>query len=407
MGSIITLSLGRLEVDWGKNGIGRDHSLLFFPQDVKDVTYFYADNFKEKKPGYARLLGSIKMRLELLGYTLSSCKLMYEYGLEVSEYVDFPKIPFEGFARALTNVDVDKVRLPDDPEWYDFGEWVVKNILEDYEFIKSNPEFGKLTKNDGFFFENIDPYVILRLLAENENNVNKEVVWRFSDVLEGGWVDKDSVYQGLQDQDRYLIVTEGSSDSAILKKSAELVIPDVADFFYFIDMSENYPFTGTGNLYRFCQGLARIKIQNRILVVFDNDTAGHEAYKKVRKVELPPNMHVALLPNLDECRPFNTVGPTGNSEEDINGRAVSIEMFLDLNHGAKRKPAVRWTSYNENLNCYQGELIDKEYYVRSFLKRKRFSGYDMSKLVLLWHHLMGCCIADGASHIASAAASHH
>lgn len=396
MGSIITLSLGHLEIDWGKNGIGRDHSRLFFPHDVKDVTYFYAGNYQEKKPGYARSLASVKMRLELLGYTLSSCRRIYEYDLEFGEYFDSPKIPFEGFARALTKVDVGKIRLPDDPEWYDFGEWVVKNILKDHEFIKAYPELKKLTKSDGIFFENLDPYVILRVLAENKNNVNKEVVWRFADVLEGGWVDKGSVYKGLQDQDRYLIVTEGSSDSAILKKSTELVVPDVADFFDFIDMSENYPFTGTGNLFRFCQGLARIKIQNPILVVFDNDTAGHEAYQKTKDLELPPNMHIALLPNLDECRSFKTVGPTGISKEDVNGKAVSIEMFLDLNHEVNSKPSVRWTSYNDRLNCYQGELINKESYVRSFLKPTRLSGYDMSKLLLLWQHLIGCCIEDSA-----------
>ena len=397
MGSIITLSLGRLEVDWGKNSIGRDHSLLFLPDDVKDVTYFYADNIRKKKPGYLRSLASIKNRLELLGYTLSACRKMYENDLDISEYVDSTKIPYEVFARALKTVDVEKIRLPeDDPGWYDFGEWVVKNVLDDHEFIKSNPQFGSLTKDDGMFFENLDPYIILRLLAENENNFDKKVVWRFADVLEGGWVDKDSIYQGLQDQNRYLIVTEGSSDSAILKKTAGLVIPDNSDFFYFIDMSENYPFTGTGNLYRFCQGLARIKIQNRTIVVFDNDTAGREAHQKARELKLPPNMHITLLPNLDECRCFDTVGPTGNSKDDVNGQAVSIEMFLDFRYGVIGMPKVRWTSYNDKLNCYQGELINKEYYVRSFLKRKRFSDYDLSKLQLLWQHLIGCCIADDA-----------
>lgn len=397
MGSIITLSLGRLEVDWGKNGIGRDHSLLFFPDDVKDVTYFYADDIEEKKPGYARSLASIKKRLELLGYTLSSCRKMYEHDLEDVEYVTPPKISYEVFARALNKVDVEKMKLPeDDPEWYDFGAWVVKKVLEDQQFIELNPQFGNLTRSDGEFFENLDPYVVMRLLAENENNLNKEVVWRFADVLEGGWIDKDSVYQGLQDENRYLVVTEGSSDSAVLKKSAALVMPDVSDFFYFIDMSENYPFTGTGNLYRFCQGLARIKIQNRTLVVFDNDTAGREAYQKVNELELPPNMHIALLPNLDMCKCFNTVGPTGKSKDDVNGKAVSIEMFLDLRHGVKGTPEVRWTSYNEKLNCYQGELINKEHYVRSFLKRTRLQGYDLSRLLLLWQHLIKCCIADGA-----------
>ena len=52
---------------------------------------------------------------------------------------------------------------------------------------------------------------------------------------------------------------------------ASVYFAPLRDFFDFVDMTENYPFTGAGNLYRFCQGLARIRIQNRILVVLDND----------------------------------------------------------------------------------------------------------------------------------------
>src|SRR6202043_1566387 len=105
------------------------------------------------------------------------------------------------------------------------------------------------------FFENLDPYVILRLLCENPANLDQNVIWRFQDVLESGWIseDLDDPYEGLDDTDRYLIVTEGSSETSIPETSVSLVHAEVADFFNFIDMSENYPFTGTGSLYRFCQ----------------------------------------------------------------------------------------------------------------------------------------------------------
>jgi hypothetical protein len=41
-----------------------------------------------------------------------------------------------------------------------------------------------------------------------------------------------------------LIVTEGSSDTNILKKGLDMLYPDIADFFCFVDMKENYPFAG-------------------------------------------------------------------------------------------------------------------------------------------------------------------
>jgi hypothetical protein len=49
---------------------------------------------------------------------------------------------------------------------------------------------------------------------------------------------------------RFLIVTEGSSDAAIIGKAFRLLSPHIADFFDFVDMEEGYPFSGTGNVFR-------------------------------------------------------------------------------------------------------------------------------------------------------------
>ena len=77
-------------------------------------------------------------------------------------------------------------------------------------------------------------------------------------------------------------------------------------------------------------------------------------------------MHVTVLPELDELANFKTVGPSGESTEDINGKAVSIELFLDLRYGSDAEAAVRWTSFNAAMAAYQGELIHKECYARAF-----------------------------------------
>lgn len=244
----------------------------------------------------------------------------------------------------------------------------------------------------GLFYEDLDPYIALRLLAENPKNLERDIIWRFEDYRSSAPDGKaPTIYEGLLDSDRFLIVTEGSSDSAILSKSLPLVAPDVEDFFYFIDMTNNYPFTGTGNVFRFCQGLARIRIQNNILVLLDNDTAGHEVKQRILELDLPPKMRVTTLPDIKEAHHFTTLGPTGKTVENVNGKAVSIEFFLDLTPKQK-KPTVRWTSFNESAGHYQGELIDKETYVRDFHKRHGQSdGYDLSKLRNLWSHIIETC----------------
>lgn len=55
---------------------------------------------------------------------------------------------------------------------------------------------------------------------------------------------------------------------------------------------------------------------------------------------------------------FKMVGLQGNSVENINGKAVAIEDFLDFN-SVDKPPCVRWTSYNVGEKKYQGELINK------------------------------------------------
>lgn len=392
MGSIISLSLGALELDWGKNSFFRNHSALFKPDDIRPAPYHYADGVVEDKPAFVRSLRSVVRRLDLLGYSLPGCERLYEEAVATTlHYYPAPILTFQQFAEVMRNVNVAAVRMPEDKEGYDLGE-LPRELLADPEFTKTDGRLASLTRDDGNFFENLDAYVPLRLLAEHPDNMEKEVVWRFSDEVEGGWVAEGDLYEGVPQSDRCLIVTEGSSDGAILRDALSIVAPDVVDFFEFVDMSDNYPFTGTGNLFRFCQGLARIKIQNRILIVLDNDTAGRAAYRKISTLDLPPRMRVAVLPGLEECCNVRTMGPSGAQYENINGRAVSIEWFLDTSIPDHPEPIVRWSAYNDELDAYQGELVDKEAYVRHFFATvKRGAAPESSKLVELWDHLIATC----------------
>lgn len=398
MGSIISLSIDRFEIDWGKNNCFINHSRLFLPDDIGLAPYHYVDEDTElpfvlENKAYVRPLGSVVKRLELLGYTIKECRDMYDrLCTQIPEYHEKPDIDFDLFAKAVSSIDSEQFRLPD-PYWeWDLGEYVIKNILSDPEFTKTHAGFESLTREEGTFFENIDPYLTLRLLALNPANLNRLVVWRHADVVEGGWVEEDKLYEGLQEEDKYLIVTEGSTDTFILRKSLLSVQPEVADFFRFIDMKENYPFTGTGNLLRFCQGLAKINIQNKVVVIFDNDTAGRAAYEQVLKVSLPNSMTIMKLPSLPEFERIRTLGPSGEQIEDVNGRAVAIEAFLDLGFQRAEEPKVRWTSYDKTLGEYQGELIDKDSYVRIFSANMSSStDYDLTKLSYLWKNILAGC----------------
>ena len=104
--------------------------------------------------------------------------------------------------------------MPEDGD-YNLGEYVARAIFADPEFTKTESRLGSLTDEDGTFFENLDPYIPLRLLAENPQNLDQHIVWAFADIVEGGWVTPDELYEGVPDENRWLIVTEGSSDGSV------------------------------------------------------------------------------------------------------------------------------------------------------------------------------------------------
>lgn len=393
MGSLLTLSIGSFEIDWGKLNIAHNHSALFVDGDLAQADYYYSDDSVAKGPAFVRPLRSVVDRLELLGYTVNDCRDEYEgltraaRGEETS-----PVIGFDEFARILRSVDVTAVRLPEPEHEYDFdfGEFASRAILSDPAFIKASPVLDGLTREQGGFFENLHPYVVLRLLAANPANLDLDVVWRTSETGDSH-LPLGEFRPGVSDTEKILVVTEGSTDGAVLKRSLPIVMPHVADFFSFIDMTDNYPFTGTGNVVRFCQGLARIKIQNRVLVVLDNDTAGLEAFHRIQELDLPPRMRATVLPDLEECRNVQTLGPGGEQRMDVNGKAVSIEWFVNTRLPERGEPTVRWTGFNEARSTYQGELVDKQAYTKHFYEQVGRSRQEWPKLGQLWRHLMRTC----------------
>lgn len=394
MGSMIHLAIGNFEVDWGKNNVFTMHGVLFKSSDVTQVAYNYVDDdgkiVIEMHEGAARPLSSVVHRLELLGYTLKGARREFEAVL-TSLAIEEPLVTFDMLAEALQRVNVEEV-VVDDYEHHDFGKFFAREI---FARLKLDPVIEQMygARYDlGELMENLQPYVILRLLAENPANLTRNVTWHFADVVAGGWVERDDVMRELGAARKFLIVTEGSSDAKILAHALEMLRPDVADFFYFVDMEEGYPFTGTGNLHRFCQGLVSIRIENRVLIIYDNDAEGSARLSDASRLRLPPNMRVMQLPSHPSLTTCACVGPEGVGTADINGCAAAIECYLDLGWKTSKPPIVRWTSYHSS-GRYQGELVDKEVYTRHFLHlRYRQSGYDFTKLEVVLDEMIAQCV---------------
>ena len=295
MSSMIILGIDKLEIDWGKYNRFADHSILFLQSDITLIPYY--DDVVEMKEGFSRKLGSIKRRLDLLGYSLQTILQKYEEHLGMmSAYYSDVAISFEQFRRIINSIDFETIPADSNYGVCNLDEFISYYVLRDPEVRRCLSPDIEIGADLNVFFANLDPYLTLRLLAENEKNVDRLVQWRSADAVEVAddmvvtdWESRDNVVTPLSNAEKILVVTEGSTDSFIIKRAMKTLSPDIADFFHFVDMEENYPFTGAGNLFNFCRGLSKIKIQNNVLAIFDNDAAGTESFDQVRNLHRPKN----------------------------------------------------------------------------------------------------------------------
>ena len=399
MGTEITLDIGGMTITWSKNDRGHDHGFLFqsadrkrFHCDVADYEEGGSDAAKvaEMEIGFTRPLRTVVPRLELLGYTIAAAKVDYDEMAEACREQDSEETPpdlmtFEEFVALLKTVavgDLDNTfvsNLDDSAVQGRFNDERQKARIPYYssydtDAYSERSYFGSLVRF-------LHPYALLRLLAENPANLDLNLDWQYGPLVSAGWAQADQFEPNARRTQTYLIATEGSSDIHILDRAFQLLRPEIADFFRFIDVKEGHPFSGTGSLVKFAEGLAKIDVHNRTVFLLDNDAEGVSGFRKISKMVLPMNMRTITLPPLDAFSKFPSCGPDGELLADINGKAASIECYLDLSANGLPRPLVRWTNFKEDMGVYQGSLVEKERYYKAFFDRTgRKEPYDTSNL---------------------------
>lgn len=415
MGTSIELRIGNVSLSYSKNFMGEDYGFLFqegdlFRRKTDSINYDYYEEHPEEKEElaeaeelFARTLSRILPRLEILGFTLEAARA--EYQAVVTEAVDMasyseleePKmeyLTFEEFCNLAC-----RYPLGDLKSGYVEYETPDRDILSQGRFAADIDLFNRVpgSDNSDFYWSEtsflsakvciLSAESMLQIFALNAANAEIEVTWEFGPIVHAGWVQREAFQPGARQKQKILIATEGASDARIIRRSLDILRPDVADFFNFVDVDERHHFWGTGNLVKFAEGLLRIDVLNQVLFVFDNDAEGVDAFHKLEKLKLPANMRAMVLPDLEEFREFSTRGPEGVSVSDINGRAAAIECYLDLHLDQYTSPQITWSNFKKDINAWHGVLDFKESYSKHFYDQSddqlRNGGYDVSKLLKL------------------------
>ncbi|KPF82327.1 hypothetical protein IP70_21760 [alpha proteobacterium AAP38] len=426
MGAEIYLELGGLALSWAKNHRGPDHGALFQEGDRRavrsdqiDHVYFQEEN-EDPSPmemAFVRKLKQIVPRLDLLGFTLEQARSVYDHWTvrwkEEREGIADPEAPpipellsFEEYCAFVNRQPVTELGdsfLDDDGK----GRFIDDEATLDR--IPRSFDHDDLYWSERSYFGSriniLHPYLMLRILAGNAVNLETDVVWQYGPLVEAGWAMVTEFTPLARRTETFLIATEGSSDAHILRHGFELLRPEVADFFRFIDVSDRHPFPGTGNLLKFAEGLAKIDVHNQTIFVFDNDAEGTEAYNKLGALVLPSNLRAMLLPSLDAFGSFPAKGPQGDHEADINGRAAAIECYLDHRLKDYPPPRIIWSNYKKETDTYQGALEYKEAYTKAFLKltpdKLATTGYQTGNIEKVLDALIEQCTLMASGELAA------
>lgn len=347
-------------------------------------------------------------RLALLGATDTTVRSAFEKWLESAratwrEYRDsWTGEEQMGAARICTALDT-----------LDFNEWkhqANKAIHARYGSDAAKPtdpfEQRFHDYDDSFLhFAGYGSLVGLRALLEACPEA-KEVSLDVGDLVDAGHYEED---ERICDQARSrlpfianpleptIILGEGSTDLLVLQHALAAMYPELVDYFSFFDHAEFSVDGGTTYLVKFLRAFAGARMTARMVAVFDNDTAGVQAYTQALALNLPTNFIITCLPDIELARRYPTIGPSGPAEVDVNGSAAGIELYLGENalrrHGVLRP--VRWTGYVPSAAKYQGEVEGKSEVLRAFLDgitrmaSKEAARAQFPELAAVWQRIFG------------------
>jgi hypothetical protein len=326
---------------------------------------------------YSCETGKVIDRLNVMGFTLRCVREAFDIGrkAELAKYESWAEedsdsqwfakhwnflegLTFDAYATAFAKVIADGLRpVPFDDHKKVGLDPVIKYILGD------NDEYL-------FGFPGTDVRLLLRLACDLVS-ANSCVVQDITELVHSGYYGEEelvcenatrALIAGHPENSPRIILTEGSTDTAILKEALALLYPHLSAYYSFLDFNSPRSPGGAGHLVSLVKAFSAAGITNRIVALFDNDTAAREATRALATISLLPNIAVRHYPDLELLRTYPTLGPGGLASLDVNGLAGSIELYLGqdvLRDGQDTLTPVQWKGYSETLKQYQGEVMRK------------------------------------------------
>jgi hypothetical protein len=322
-------------------------------------------------------------RLELMGFTRSKAIGVYEeciaeYRKRIEGRYQYLVLPQEKYEREMS--------LLKDAT---FEKWTeqVKKAISGPSYVSLDAGTDELPPWVWEVWENTDIRFLLRGIIECCND-ETPVIQDITRLIEGGWYkDTDELYtlayttlvMDYRTQGPIVVLTEGSTDQQVLSSALQLLYPHLSESFSFMDFATSNAAGGASVLVSTVRSFAGAGITNRVVALFDNDTAARDAIRVLAQTQLPENIKVMRYPYLELAASYPTLGPTGLVSMDVNELACSVELFFGrdvLQREDGTLSPIQWRGYVTALKQYQGEVLGKTDLQRRFLDKVARSRED-------------------------------
>lgn len=378
MGSISHLYIDSFPIFYASKGYYEDIvNLIFLESDFKKFERHFKDRNKvvwgdsyENEDGLEEIRAFYstaqicKERLELFGASYDKAKLDFENAfqeLKVEDIYDFTKlksISYETYLKEIKkNLGSGKMKI--DLNYYkDFSDYLLE-----YDFIIENQ---KLELALWSIFYVLEPEAVIE--------------YDLTDIIEAGWT--SDCPSDLINTEKIIVLTEGKTDTEFLKSCLKIFFPYLEGFYHFMDFENSKYEASASRLVHSIKSFVGSGIKNKIVGIFDNDSAALKEIKNLNKVKLPDNIRILQYPVIEFAKDYPTIGPSGIQKMNINGFAGSIEMYLGRDCLIENDNfiPIQWTGYIESIQKYQGVILNKEMIQKKFRKKvKEFDKNDYNK----------------------------
>jgi hypothetical protein len=354
MGTICGLTINGYDFFETKNDYQRDIINLIFDESdffISREKHEDGSDFITKK--FISKVGICKKKLEIYGNDFSRSKKDFDIAIEkyISEYdITFDNekdVSYDNYQR-LIEVNINK------------GTKTYEDCDNPY-----SSNFEEFIRSCDFTIPNQKEECLLWSIFDSLDS-GIEITYDLTSIIESGWITQKPEKE--LDIQKIIVLTEGRTDSEFIRKGIDLFYPYLSMRYHFMDFENSNYETSASRLVQTIKAFVGSGIKNKIIALFDSDTAGIKEINNLKKTRLPSNIKVFKYPVNELALNYPTQGPNGLFFMDVNGSGCSIEMYLGKKALSSEDGLlpVQWKGYDSKLQQYQGEVSDKTLIQKTF-----------------------------------------